>query len=381
MMNDPGMDIDKLIRPHLKGLQPYASARSEYSGEGILLDANENSIDSTLEKTGYNRYPDPLQKALKSKIIAWLNPALTIHNIFLGNGSDEALDLLIRAFCEPGKDEILICPPVFGMFEKSAQINNVQVRKVNLREGFQLDIDGIKEAIWEHTKILFLCSPNNPSGNLINREDIKIILSAYEGLLVIDEAYMDFSGTASWAEFIDRYPNLVVMRTFSKAWGMAALRLGVLAGNPAVIQVLNTIKMPYNINAATIGLSMKALDNQQHMEEMVTRLNDLRGDLEMKLKWMDLVDKVFPSDANFLLVRFGDAVRVFDHLKQHGIIVRDRSHQPLCGGCLRITVGSKSENERLLELLQQLDKTVKSEKEAAAGREPDEAGPGETPKT
>ena len=201
------MDINKLIRPHLKGLKPYASARSEYIGDGILLDANENALGSTSDRVQYNRYPDPLQKILKSRIIAWLNPELTIHNIFLGNGSDEALDHLVRAFCEPGRDEILICPPVFGMFEKSAEINNVTVKKINLKSGFQLDIDAIKDAIWEHTKIIFICSPNNPSGNLINTEDIKIILNAYEGLLVVDEAYIEFAHANSWVEFLDKYPN------------------------------------------------------------------------------------------------------------------------------------------------------------------------------
>jgi histidinol-phosphate aminotransferase len=360
------MNLDKLIRPHLKGLKPYASARSEYLGEGILLDANENAIDSTLEKTGYNRYPDPLQKELKSRIIAWLNPELSIHNIFLGNGSDEALDLLIRAFCEPGRDEILVCPPVFGMFEKSAQINNVNIRKVNLTKEFQLDIDAIKEAIWEHTKIIFICSPNNPSGNLINSEDIKIILSSYEGLLVVDEAYIDFSLATSWVNFLDKYPNLLVLRTFSKAWGLAALRLGMLAGHADIIQVLNNVKMPYNVNSVTISRAMDALSKRDRMEAMVGELNEMRAELSQKLKWMDLVVQVHPSEANFLLVEFREAIRVFEYLKEQGIIVRNRTTQPLCGGCLRITVGNKKENDLLIDLLGRLDREIREESEARA---------------
>lgn len=355
------MKIEDLVRKHLIGLKPYASARSEYSGEGILLDANENSIDSTIKGSGLNRYPDPLQRTLKSRILAWLNPELTINHLFLGNGSDEAIDLLIRGFCEPGRDEILICPPVFGMYEKSAQINNVQVKRVDLLPGFQLNVDEIKASIWEHTKIIFICSPNNPSGNLINSEDIKIILNSFEGLLVVDEAYMDFTDAVSWVNFIDRYPQLLVLRTFSKVWGLAGLRLGVMAGNPDVVEVLNTIKMPYNVNSATLDMAHKAFESIDYMESVKAELIAERIELAKHLKWLDIVREVHPSDANYLLVRFEDAAQVYDYLKQHGIIVRNRSNLPLCANSLRITIGSPGENKLLLDLLKTFDDSLKND--------------------
>jgi len=345
------MKIEELIRPHLIGLKPYASARSEYTGEGILLDANENALGS-VEGENYNRYPDPLQKDLKAKLVNWLNPDLTINHLFLGNGSDEAIDLLVRAFCEPGRDEVLICPPTFGMFEKSAQINNVQVKKIELTDGFQLDLAGIKPEIWEHLKIIFICSPNNPTGNLIHSEDIKILLDSFDGLLVVDEAYFDFCNSTSWVDHLNRYDNLIVLRTFSKAWGMAAARLGLLAAHPEVINVLNTIKMPYNINSSTIRQASAALDKVDEMKQMVTQLTEYKGQLAQKIGWMDMVEKVYPSDTNYLLVKFKDAAGVYSHLKGNGIIVRDRSSQPGCSGCLRITVGNEQENEILLTTLQ-----------------------------
>ncbi|MCP4125039.1 MAG: histidinol-phosphate transaminase [Bacteroidetes bacterium] len=348
------MKIKELIRPHLIGLKPYVSARSEYIGESILLDANENALGS-VDGGAHNRYPDPLQKALKSKLITWLDAGLSIHHLFLGNGSDETLDQLIRSFCEPGRDEILICPPTFGMFEKSAQINNVKVKKVDLVEGFQLDLPAIKEEIWEHLKIIFICSPNNPTGNLINSEDIKILLDSFEGLLVVDEAYFDFCNGTSWMNFLGRYDNLIVTRTFSKAWGMASVRLGMLAAHPDVISVLNTIKMPYNINTSTMDLALKALDKVDVMERMVAQLNEHKRQLSQKIGWMNMVEKVYPSDTNYLLVKFKDCAAVFEHLKEAGIVVRDRSSQPLCSGCLRITVGNEEENELVLKALKDFE--------------------------
>lgn len=332
------------------GLKPYASARSEYSGGGILLDANENALGSVAGH-GYNRYPDPLQKELKSRIIAWLEPSLTVNQLFLGNGSDEAIDLLIRAFCEPGRDEILICPPTFGMFEKSAQINNVRVRKVPLNDRFQLDLPAIRKSLWEHLKIIFICSPNNPTGNLINSEDIKMLLDAFPGLVVVDEAYMDFAQSPSWAQNLNRYDNLVVMRTFSKAWGMAAVRLGLIAAHAEVAGVLNTIKMPYNVNALTAALVTEALDRRHDMEQYVGKLNESRAELARKLGWMEVVEHVYPSEANFLLVRFRDAAGVMEFLRGRKIIVRDRTSEPGCAGCLRVTVGTASENQALLDAL------------------------------
>lgn len=350
------MEIEKLIRAHLKGIQPYSSARSEYLGEGILLDANENSIGSVLDH-GYNRYPDPLQKRLKSKIIPFLDNRLTIHQLFLGNGSDEIIDLLVRAFCEPGKDEIIVCPPVFAMFEKCAQINNVLTKKINLREDFQLDVERIRAEITDNTKIIFICSPNNPTGNLIHSEDIKIILNTFKGLVVIDEAYIDFSNSPSWVEQAERYPNLLVLRTFSKAWGLAALRLGLLVADQAIIEVLNTIKMPYNINVATMELILTALDKQPVKTKMVDDLNAERAMLYERLGWLAIVQKVYASEANFLLVKFEDSEGVFEYLMAHGLVVRNRSNLPHCKNCLRITVGNKEENKKLLKALNDYQET------------------------
>ncbi len=350
------MEIKNLIRPHLIGLKAYASARSEYSGDGILLDANENPLGS-VAGGNYNRYTDPLQKELKAKIVHWLDAGLSVENIFCGNGSDEAIELLIKAFCNPGKDEIIICPPVFGMYEKSAQINYVGIRRVNLIEGFQLDIQTIKEQISEQTKIIFICSPNNPSGNLIHYEDIKIILNSFHGILVIDEAYIDFSNGKSGISDIAKYPNLVVLRTFSKAWGMAALRFGMAIGSPEVIAVLNTIKMPFNVNKNTIEQVSIALDNLDKLNQYINKINEEKIDLEKRISWLPNVKKVFPSDANYLLVKFQNPLKVCGFLKEKGIIVRDRSSQPLCEGCLRISVGNSEENNKLLEVLKEYTKS------------------------
>jgi histidinol-phosphate aminotransferase len=350
------MDISKLIRPHLLDIKPYASARSEYSGEGVMLDANENGVGSVIEGA-YNRYPDPLQMDVKTRILAKLNPSLSVYNIFCGNGSDEAIDLLIRAFCEPKRDSIMVFPPVFAMYEKCAQINNVGIQQVQLTKDFQLDIPAIKAAITNETKMIFVCHPNNPSGNLIHSEEIKIILDSFNGILVIDEAYIDFSHGSSWVNAIQKYDNVVVLRTFSKAWGMAALRMGLAFGSKPVIEVLNKIKMPYNININTSKLVSEALGGEHFykLKEMVTEIIQEREHLTLQLSWLSCVKKIFPSDANFLLVKFDDPKQAYNFLKSKGVIVRDRSNLPLCEGCLRITVGNKKENKQLLEALKLYD--------------------------
>jgi histidinol-phosphate aminotransferase len=345
------MDISKLIRPHLIDIKAYASARSEYSGDGVMLDANENGVGSVIEGH-FNRYPDPLQFDVKTRILAKLNPELSVYNIFCGNGSDEAIDLLIRAFCEPKRDSIMVFPPVFAMYEKCAQINNVAIQQVQLTKDFQLDIEAIKAAIKPETKMIFICHPNNPTGNLIHSEDIKIILDSFNGILVIDEAYIDFSNGHSWVNSILKYDNVVVLRTFSKAWGLAALRMGLAFGSKPVIEVLNKIKMPYNININTSKLVSEALGHQYFkLKEMVSEIVEEREQLAVQLSWLNCVKKIFPSDANFLLVKFEDPKTAYNFLKGKGIIVRDRSNLPLCEGCLRITVGNKKENVLLLEAL------------------------------
>lgn len=345
-------DIEKLIRPNIKRLKPYSSARDEFTGKAsIYLDANENSFGSPLPKK-YNRYPDPMQWLLKEKI-ARVKGVPPIH-IFLGNGSDECIDLLCRAFCIPAGDNIIICPPTYGMYEVSAGINDIEVRKVSLVEGYQLDVDGIAEAVDGHTKIIFLCSPNNPTGNSLDREEIEVILNNFEGLVVIDEAYINFSRQQSFIRELTEYPNLVVMQTLSKAWGLAALRVGMLFSSLPVIQVLNKIKPPYNVNQASQDLAMEALDNIDQVNGWTKTLVDERGKLAKSLSQLSLVQGIYPSDANFLLVKVTDARMIYEALVGKGIIVRDRSRVRLCEGCLRITVGTPAENEALVAAMKEL---------------------------
>src|SRR6476661_2718869 len=327
-------DLNKLVRQNIRDLKPYSSARSEYSGTAnVFLDANENSYGSPLTKW-YNRYPDPLQWELKKKIAAIKN--VPAENMLLGNGSDECIDLLIRAFCEPQKDNLIICPPTYGMYEVYGNINNVEVREVPLLPGFQLNLEAIEAAIDENTKLIFICSPNNPTGNSMEREDIEIVLNNFEGLVVIDEAYINYSRHRSFVTELKEYPNLVVMQTFSKAWGLAALRLGVNFASTAIIDVLNKIKPPYNINQATQELALKALDNLEDVNTMIRETIKLREELVKELNDTACVQNVFPSDANFLLVKVTDANAIYAFLLDKGIIVRNRNNVLLCEGCLRI---------------------------------------------
>ncbi len=342
-------DLEKITRENIKSLKPYSTARDEFKGEAkIYLDANENSFGSPLTKW-YNRYPDPMQLKLKKKIadIKAVDP----ENILLGNGSDECIDLLIRAFCEPKKDIIIICPPTYGMYEVCANINNVGIKEVPLTTNFQLDLERLEEAIDEHTKMIFLCSPNNPTANSLLREDVEMILNNFDGLVVIDEAYINFSRQRTFSADLADYPNLVVMQTFSKAWGLAGLRLGMTIASKEIITVLNKIKPPYNINQCTQDLAIKALDNLEDVNGMILEIVKERDQLGYTLLQIPFVLEVYPSDTNFILVRVQDAVSVYNYLRDNGIVVRNRNNVILCEGCLRITVGTEKENRVLIDTL------------------------------
>jgi histidinol-phosphate aminotransferase len=340
------MDINSLQRENIKNLRPYSTARDEYKGQAsVYLDANENSFGSPLA-ADYNRYPDPLQLDLKDAISKI--KGVPIENTFLGNGSDEAIDLLYRAFCEPAKDNVIILPPTYGMYEVSANINNVEVRKINLLPNYQLDLDGIAEAIDANTKLIFICSPNNPTGNSIIRTDIETILTNFKGLVVIDEAYINFAKQRSFIKELTEYPNLVILQTFSKAWGLAALRLGMAFAGRPTIDILNKVKPPYNINQATQDLALAALQNINQVNEWIKLTVEERDKLSTDLLTIPVVKKVYPSDANFILAEVTDATGIYDFLVNQGIIVRDRSKVTLCEGCLRISIGTPAENQTLL---------------------------------
>ncbi len=343
------MDIRDLQRENIKNLSPYSTARDEFKGEAsIFLDANENSFGSPLP-ADYNRYPDPLQLDLKEAISKI--KGVPIENMFLGNGSDEAIDLLIRAFCNPGKDNIIILPPTYGMYEVSANINDVEVKKVSLLPNFQLDLERIAETINSNTKIIFICSPNNPTGNSLIRSDIETILANFEGLVVIDEAYINFSRQKSFIQELTEYANLVVLQTFSKAWGLAAIRLGMAFSSTHVIDILNKVKPPYNINQPTQDLALTALENIQQVNEWIRATVAERERLTNALARIEVVKKIHPSDANFILVDIEDAQNLYYKLLEQGIVVRDRSNVSLCENCLRITIGTTEENNELLKTL------------------------------
>lgn len=338
---------DNLVRNNIKALKPYSSARDEFKGDAsIFLDANENSLGSPLLKW-YNRYPDPLQWKIKEKLSAIKQ--VPVEKIFLGNGSDEPIDLLFRCFCEPGLDQVIICPPTYGMYEVSANINNISLNRVPLTANFQLDLPALEEAIRPNTKIIWICSPNNPSGNSIDRQDIEMVLNNFDGLVVIDEAYINFSRQRSFVTDLNDYPNLVILQTLSKAWGLAALRLGMAFASPEIIGYLNKVKPPYNISQPVQDLVLNALDEVGQVNDMIRVLVDERKKLEADLLQCDQVLIVYPSDANFLLVKFKDAKSMYNYLLEKGIVLRDRSNVLLCEQCLRITVGTSAENEQLLE--------------------------------
>jgi histidinol-phosphate aminotransferase len=342
------MDYKKYILPHIWNLKPYSSARDEFKGtEGIFLDANENPIGSGLEED-FNRYPDPLQWQIKSQIAKIKN--CSTDEIFLGNGSDEAIDLLIRMTSTPDASSIIVCPPTYGMYEVSASINNVPLIKVNLTSEYQLNIDSILKTIDSTTRLLFICSPNNPTGNLMKREDIYKILDSFQtGFVVIDEAYIDFSNEPSFIQELDKFPQLIVLQTLSKAYGLASLRLGMAFANPTIINLFNKIKPPYNIGGATQRLVQKALVNTQFVTESIQKLKINKEILINDLKHIKGVSTIFHSDANFILVKFIRAQELFDYLISQKIIARNRSNVELCNDSIRITIGLESENKELIQ--------------------------------
>jgi histidinol-phosphate aminotransferase len=342
-------DLNRLLRDNVRQLVPYSSARDDFKGEAqVFLDANENSLGSPLTKW-YNRYPDPQQWKVKEALgkVKGIAP----QHIFLGNGSDECIDLLFRAFCVPGKDNVIINPPTYGMYEVSAHINDIEVRRAVLLDDFQLDLVHLERLVDERTKIIWICSPNNPTANSINRQDIEVILNNFSGLVVVDEAYINFSRHRSFIQELTDYPNLVVLQTMSKAWGLAGLRLGMAFASEAIIKVYNKVKPPYNVNQATQELALAALGEVEQVNEMIRALVAMREQLARELGGLSFVLKVYPSDANFLLVRVTDAGGLYEYLLVDGIVVRDRSKVELCGGCLRITVGTEQENAELITAL------------------------------
>ena len=344
-------ELDKLVRPNIKTLKPYSSAKDEYTGDAkILLDANENSLGSPLTKW-YNRYPDPYQQKLKEKL-AFVKQ-IAANQIFIGNGSDECIDILFRTFCEPGKDNIIICPPTYPMYEVSANINDVQVQNAPLLSDYQLNLAHIEQLVNDQTKIIWICSPNNPTGNSLDRIDIETILNHFNGIVVVDEAYINFSKQKSFVQSLIDYPNLVVLQTLSKAWGLAGLRFGMCFASPQIIGYLNKVKAPYNINIVTQELALQALDEVGQVNDMIKLLVDMRIALAQVIASMPHVIQVFPSDTNFILVKIPKARQLYEYLLSQGIIVRDRSALELCEDSLRITVGTEQENTLLVDAMYQ----------------------------
>ncbi|HJC98648.1 MAG TPA: histidinol-phosphate transaminase [Candidatus Phocaeicola merdavium] len=338
--------LKELTRPNIWALKPYSSARDEYSGKAasVFLDANENPYN-----TPNNRYPDPLQKELKALIapVKKVNP----EQIFLGNGSDEAIDLLFRAFCRPEVDNVVAIHPTYGMYEVCADINDVEYRKVLLDGNFQFKAEDLLKASDENTKLMFLCSPNNPTGNNLDAKEIIALLQAFQGIVVIDEAYIDFSSQPSFIGILDEYPNLIILQTFSKAWGCAAIRLGMAFASPDIIGIFTKIKYPYNINLLTQQEALRMMQRHYEVQRWVSTLLEERARLMEAFARLSCCKKVFPTDANFFLTRVTHAQAIYDYLVDQGIIVRNRSNVTLCEDCLRITVGTRPENDTLLEAL------------------------------
>ncbi len=336
------MIIKDLLRENIKNLQPYSCARDEFKGEAsIYLDANENPFNSP-----FNRYPDPYQSDVKKSISKIKK--VTPERIFLGNGSDEAIDLLYRAFCEPNHDNVVAIEPTYGMYKVSAEINAVEYRKVLLNENFDIEAYRIIDATNIKTKIIWLCSPNNPTGNSLNNEEILKLLKWFRGIVVIDEAYIDFSSSEGYSSLLKQYPNLVILQTFSKAWGNAAVRLGMAFASPEIIQVLNKIKYPYNLSLLTQRHALFMLKEASKVKDWVSELLTERDILTNELQKIHCVIHVYPSDANFILVKVNSATNIYNDLIRRGIVVRNRSNISLCENCLRITVGTSAENKRLL---------------------------------
>ena len=344
-------DLERLVRDNIRTLTPYSSARAEWSGDGMtLLDANENAFVAP-----HNRYPDPRQTKLKRRLSEITG--VPVSRMFIGNGSDEAIDLLFRITCRPGIDNVVICPPTYGMYEVAAAINDVEVRCANLSAHFLLDVDRTLAVCDENTKMVFVCSPNNPTGNSVGRNRITDLASKLHAIVVLDEAYIHFSDDASLAAELGPYPNLVVLQTLSKAWGMAALRIGLAFAREDIIALFNKVKPPYNLSSEAQEIALATLENEDTLRQTIERAIEQRRRLEVDLRRRSFIERVYPSDANFLLVRCKEPRTVYDHLRSRGIIVRDRSGVALCEGCLRITVGTAEENDRLLEALEIYEKS------------------------
>lgn len=345
--------VNELLRPHIRNLKPYSSAREEYTGQvGTFLDANENALGSPIG-TDYSRYPDPLQRKLKEKLA--LIKSVQAQQIFLGNGSDEAIDLLFRAFCEPAKDHVLLLPPTYGMYQVSADINTIPTVSVPLTSDYHIQVEEVLKRLTPQTKMIFICSPNNPSGNLMQLEDIEKVVQHAPGLVVVDEAYIDFSPEPSLLESLfPKYPQLVILQTFSKAWGLANLRLGMAFAQSEIIEIFNRIKPPYNVNGYSQKIALASLGQREKKNQMVDKILGLRDQLAHLLREVSIVQHIYPSDANFLLVKMRKANQVYHDLINAQIIVRNRTRVTLCDDCLRITVGTTEENEQLVSALHKL---------------------------
>ena len=340
-------DLKKIIRPNIFSLKPYSSARDEFSGdEGVFLDANENPYGTL------NRYPDSYQKELKDKLSEYKN--MPIENIFIGNGSDEIMDLITRVFCNPGIDKALTFTPTFGMYQVVADVNNVELIKLPLDEDFQIDTYNLKSHLGnDKIKLIFICSPNNPTGNCFNESDVEYILKNFNGIVIIDEAYIDFSKTDSWLKTLEKYPNLIITQTFSKAWALASARVGIAYASEDIVQLLNKVKMPYNISKLNQQVAIDALENQPEFTKNIEIILKEKEVLNQALYQLDLVKKIYPSDANFLLVEFDNANKIYKDLVEQKIITRNR--HTLVNNCIRITVGTPSENRQLLKALKKIE--------------------------
>lgn len=340
--------LSELVRPNIWKLEPYSCARDEFKGREahVFLDANENPYNAP-----YNRYPDPMQadlKALLSKV-----KGVPMDNICLGNGSDETIDLSYRCFCRPGVDNVVAMEPTYGMYKVCADVNDVEYRPVPLDDKFQISASALLEACDENTKLIWICTPNNPTGNLINPDEIALVLDLFDGIVVVDEAYSDFTKERTWRSRLAKYPNLIVLNTMSKAWGCAAIRLGMAFASKEIIDIFNKVKYPYNVNELTQRLAKQRMSDVFEVEKWVNTIVVERSRMTLAFSQLPLCEKVYPTDANFFLAKVSDATKIYNYLINLGVVVRNRNNVRLCHNCLRITVGSKSENNELLAALRQ----------------------------
>ncbi len=346
------MQIDRLVRPNIRELVAYSSARDDYKGTAnIWLNANENPYGAK-----YSRYPDTVQKALRERIAEMYNAEQ--DNIFIGNGSDEAIDIIIRVFCEPSKDSIATLTPTYGMYKVAASINDIKVIEIPLEKDFKINADNVLSLIQSNTKIIFVCSPNNPTANILDREEIIKIINNFDGIVVIDEAYLDFSDEKSYRELINDYNNIIVLSTLSKAWGAAGLRIGFAFANQSSIKYMNRVKAPYNIGCDTIQEAISVLENKKIIEKQIIETKSQRKGLYTMLNGLNCVEKTYRSDSNFILVKFTDSTKVYNYLSEKGIIVRDRANETNCKNCLRISIGTPTENSKLIETLKDYEKSI-----------------------